>query len=57
MNAQAVEQLRFIGRQQGGQAGGFLRVGVGFVHGHAGHGLVHGHALEHAGHVFQRGGG
>lgn len=59
MQAQAVEQLRFIGGHQCRQAGCFSSLGVVCVHGtdHLGHGLEHGHALQHGTHLFERGGG
>ena len=57
VQAQAVEQLRLVGRHGSGQAGDFGSLRVGFVHRHVGHGLAHGHALQHAGHVLQGGSG
>ena len=59
MQAQAVEQLGFVGRQQVGEAGNLGGVGVAVLVGVGGlaHRLQNRHALQHAGHRFQRGRG
>ena len=56
MQAQAVEQLRFISRQLGCQPCHFTDLGVAVVIccGGLGHGLENGHALQDHAHFFQR---
>ena len=56
MQANAVEQLGFIGWHQGCQAGGLGGFGVAVIVGNRPNGLHHRHALQHRGHFFQRGG-
>ena len=53
MQAQAVEQLRFVGRQLARELGNLRGVGICVVFRGAGNHLADGHALEHLGHVFQ----
>ena len=59
MQAQAVEQLRFISRQQGCQPCHFADLGVAVIicYDRLGHRLENRHALQDHAHFFQRGGG
>ena len=55
MQANAVEQLGFIGRHQVGQIGDALHIGVWVVAGSGlCCGLVNRHALQHHAHLFQQ---
>ena len=58
MQAQAVEQLGFVGRHLCGQACSFLGIGIGAAGSdRRRHELIHRHALQHQAHFFQCGRG